>query len=155
MITSMKAQFWKEGYHSHWVINTVLGVSCHSTDIVLLFIPTIKSSYSCYHSLYRIGTNFHQFRHLLSLAKFLSVMPCVNDYTEDMATFAILKIYSTQYFCKLNAKVAGLGEIFAQWKFSAVSANHFLEECLKVCTLVFKYMYTFHTEGKGWGLAGI
>ena len=55
---------------------------------------------------YRIAGNFWQFRHLLSLAKFLSVnfLSCVNDYIEDMAIFtALVKIYSTEYFC--NTKV--------------------------------------------------
>ena len=35
---------------------------------------------------------FHQFRHLLSLAKFYHVnfLSCVNDYIEDMATFTTL-----------------------------------------------------------------
>ena len=32
---------------------------------------------------------------------------------------ALAKIYSTEYFC--NTKVAGLGEIFAQEKFSAIA----------------------------------
>ena len=51
---------------------------------------------------YLIARNFRQFHHLLSLVS------CVNDYIEDMATFtALVKIYSTEYFC--NAKVAGLG----------------------------------------------
>ena len=54
------------------------------------------------------------FRHLLSIAKFLSVnfLSCVNDYIEDRVTFtALAKIYSTKYFSK--AKVAGLGEILS------------------------------------------
>ena len=38
---------------------------------------------------------------------------CVNDYIEDMATFtALVKIYSTEYFCNTKVHVAGLGEIF-------------------------------------------
>ena len=68
------------------------------------------------------GENFRQFCHVLSLAKFfLSVnfLSRDNDYIEDMATFtALAKIYSTEYFC--NAKVAGIGEIFVQRKFSAI-----------------------------------
>ena len=64
------------------------------------------------------GENFCQFRHLLSLAKFLSheFLSCVNDYIEDMATLiALVKIYFTEYFC--NTKLAGLGEIFVKQKF--------------------------------------
>ena len=46
-------------------------------------------------------------------ANFLS---CINDYTEDMATFtALAKIYSSEYFC--NARVAGIGEILSSEKF--------------------------------------
>ena len=47
------------------------------------------------------------------------ICKCVNDYIEDMATFtALMKIYSTEYFC--NVKAAGLGEIFVQKKLSAI-----------------------------------
>ena len=50
------------------------------------------------------------------MAKFLSMNFCTNDYIEGMATFtALVKI---EYFC--NTKVAGLGEIFVQRKFSAI-----------------------------------
>ncbi len=46
-------------------------------------------------------------------------LSCVNDYIEDIATFTSLaKICSTEYFC--NTKVAGLGKIFVQQKFSAI-----------------------------------
>ena len=44
-----------------------------------------------------------------------------NDYIEHicMATFTILaEIYSIKYFC--DTKVPGLGEIFAQQKFSVI-----------------------------------
>ena len=55
------------------------------------------------------GRNFYH-------ANFLS---CIDDYTEDMATFTTLaKIYSSEYFC--NAMVAGIGEIFVQRKFLAI-----------------------------------
>ena len=41
------------------------------------------------------------------------------DYIKDMATFtALAKVYSTEYFC--NTKVAGVGKIFVQQKFSAI-----------------------------------
>ena len=39
--------------------------------------------------------------------------------TEDMVTITVLaKIHSIEYFC--NAKVAGLDEIFVQWKFLSI-----------------------------------
>ena len=39
--------------------------------------------------------------------------------TQDISTFTTLaKIYSSEYFC--NARVAGIGEIFVQRKFSAI-----------------------------------
>ena len=63
---------------------------------------------------YRIAENFGQFRHLLLLAKFVSVnfLSCVNDYIEDMAIFtALAKIYSTEYFC--NTKELGLVKFLA------------------------------------------
>ena len=66
--------------------------------------------------LYCIAGNFHQEEilpvscHLLLLAKFLS---CVN---ENFTTLA--KIYSTEYFC--STKVARLGKLFIQQKFSAI-----------------------------------
>ena len=53
--------------------------------------------------------------------KLLSVnfLSCVNDYSENMATFtALVKIYSTEYFC--NTEVAGLGKIFVQQKVLAI-----------------------------------
>ena len=60
--------------------------------------------------------NFHQFRYLPSLAKFLS---CVNDYIEDVVTFtAMVKIYSTKYLI-----VARLGEIFVKYEFSCARHN--------------------------------
>ncbi len=43
----------------------------------------------------------------------------VNDYIEYMATFTVLaKFYSIEHFC--NTRVARLGEIFIQRKFSAI-----------------------------------
>ena len=68
-----------------------------------------------YSQKFSLGENFRQFRHLLLLAKFLSVniLSWVNDYIEGMATFtALAKIYSTKYFC--NTKVAEHGEILVQ-----------------------------------------
>ena len=64
---------------------------------------------------YRIARNTRQ---LLTWANFLSreFLSRIDDYTEDMVTFtALVKIYSSEYFC--NARVAGIGEIFIQWKF--------------------------------------
>ena len=55
--------------------------------------------------------------------KFLSTnsVSCVNNYIEKMATFtALVKIYSTEYFCNTKVYVAGLGEIFIQQTFSAI-----------------------------------
>ncbi len=50
---------------------------------------------------------------------FMIFLSCANDYIEDMTTFTALEnIYSTEYF--YNTKVAGLGEIFVQLKFSAI-----------------------------------
>ena len=49
----------------------------------------------------------------------VNFLSCVNDYIEDMVTFtALVKIYSIEYFC--NTKVAGVGEIFVQWKFCRI-----------------------------------
>ena len=65
--------------------------------------------------IYCIRGNFRQFRHLLSLVKFLyeNFLSCINDYIEDMVTFtALAKIYSTEYFC--TTKVAGIGEKFVK-----------------------------------------
>ena len=46
-------------------------------------------------------------------------LSCIDDYTEDMATFTTLaKIYSSEYFC--NAREAGIGKIFVLRKFSAI-----------------------------------
>ena len=69
----------------------------------------LKECMTCINILYVLyswkfssGGNFHQFRHLLLLAKILSTnfLFCVNDYIEDMVTFtALVKIYSTKYFC--------------------------------------------------------
>ena len=76
------------------------------------------------------GESIRQFGHLLSLTKFFyprifcpvlttNILFRVNYYIEDMVTFmALVKIYSTEYFC--NAKVAGIGKIFVQQKFSVV-----------------------------------
>ena len=67
----------------------------------------------------RIGRNFHQFRHLLLLAKVLSTnfLSCVNGYMEDMATFTTLvKIYSIKYFCfLLSYTVQVCIDIHIQW----------------------------------------
>ena len=97
------------------------------------------------------GENFHQFRHLLLLAKFLSenFLSCVNDYREDMLIFTTLaKIYSTEYFC--NRKVAGLGEYF-QRKFSAIryynTKDHHSTFFFLGTTLMYqthKFMYILH-----------
>ena len=49
---------------------------------------------------------------------FVCFLSCVNDYIEPVVTFtAWVKICSAKYFC--NVRVAGLGEIFVQQKFSA------------------------------------
>ena len=59
------------------------------------------------------GENFRQFRHLLLLAKILSVniFLCVNDYIVDMATFtALAKIKSGKLFMQYMS--AGFGENF-------------------------------------------
>ena len=40
--------------------------------------------------------------------KFLDFLSCINDCIEDMATFtALVKVYSTEYFC--IARIAVLG----------------------------------------------
>ena len=68
---------------------------------------------------FRQRKNFRQSCHLLLFVKFYqqNFLSSVNDYIEDMAIFTTLaKIYSTEYF--FNTKVAGLGEIFVQQKFS-------------------------------------
>ena len=47
----------------------------------------------------------------------------IDDYTEDMTTFtALAKIYSGKYFC--NTRVAGIGKIFVQRKFSAIRCGN-------------------------------
>ena len=47
-------------------------------------------------------------------------LSCVNDYIEDMVTFtALVKIYSTEYFCNTR-----LGEIFVKEKFSRILDNN-------------------------------
>ena len=54
---------------------------------------------------------------------------CVKDSIEDVATFtALVKnyMYSTKFFC--NIKVAGLGKIFIQRKFSCI--QYFALNCL-------------------------
>ena len=71
----------------------------------------------------RIHRNFHQEKIFATfiVVKFFSrkFLSCVNDYMEDMVTFtALVKIYSPEYFC--NTKVAGLGEIFVEQKFSHI-----------------------------------
>ena len=67
---------------------------------------------------YRIRGNFHQEKIFANFTicsywrNFcrMNFLSCV-DYIEDMATFpALVKIYSTEYFC--DTKVDGLGEIF-------------------------------------------
>ena len=81
-----------------------------------------------YGQIYSPGENFRQFRHLLALAKFLS-HEFFDGYTEDMATFtALAKIYSSEYFC--NARVAGIGEIFVQRKFSAIRYHKFINSSI-------------------------
>ena len=50
---------------------------------------------------------------------FVCFLSCVNDYIEPVVTStAWVKICSAKYFC--NVRVAGLGEIFVQQKFSAI-----------------------------------
>ena len=60
------------------------------------------------------GENFHQFRHLLPLAKTLSAnfFSRINDYTMDMATFtALAKIKSGEISC--NTQVLALAKFFS------------------------------------------
>ena len=89
----------------------------------------LKSSFTKVTPLYSIlytrkfssGEKFRKFRHLFSLAKFLSwnFLSRVNDCINNMATFTTLaKIYSTKYFC--NTKVSELGEIFIKRKLSHI-----------------------------------
>ena len=53
------------------------------------------------------------------ICEFFVLYMCVNNYIEDIATFtALAKIYSAE--CFWNTKVAVLGEIFVQRKFSAI-----------------------------------
>ena len=69
------------------------------------------------------GENFCQFRHLLSLVKFLSENS-FDDYIEDMVTATTLvKILNIS----ATGKVTGLGKIFAQHKFSAIRYSEFHE----------------------------
>ena len=96
--------------------------------------------------------NFRQFRHLLSLAKFLSheYFVLCSDYIEDMATFTILaKIYSIKYFC--NTKISGLGEIFVKRKFSCIRylpvwwacMTYWITHCCQGYVRHFMYMYAY------------
>ena len=57
---------------------------------------------------------FHKFCHLLSLKIYLQILPCVNDYTEDMATFTTLvKFCYTEYLC--NAVKSWASKSFQLW----------------------------------------
>ena len=76
---------------------------------------------------YRIAEKFHKEKIFTNFTTCLNgrnfypanFLSRIEDYTEDMATFTILvKIYSSEYFC--SARVAGIGEIFVQRKFSAI-----------------------------------
>ena len=70
--------------------------------------------YVLYRRKFSPGENFRQFRHLLSLANFLSAnfLSCVNDYIEDMATFTTLAKIIPLNNSAIQRYISGLGEIF-------------------------------------------
>ena len=66
------------------------------------------------------GETFYHFRHLLSLARILSVDFFIKDCIVDMETFTTsVKILSLE-IKTIHANIAGLGKNFIQQKFSAI-----------------------------------
>ena len=74
-------------------------------------------------------------------------MSCVNDYIEPVVIFtAWVKIYSTKYFCN-----AWAGQIFVQWKFSAIMLwlQHLaMKEPLPITSLYYIYIVTRKHSGQ-------
>ena len=106
-----------------------------------------------YNQKFSPGENFHQFHHLVLLAKICSAicLSCLNDYIEYniMVTFtALTKIYSIEYFC--NTTVPGLGKIFVQRKFSVIigaslSEPHIDEKHMRELFIyIYIYMYVWY-----------